>query len=96
MTDNRVAHTGPTADKMHDLLNLFSGLYDWHDYKDGRGNVLHIRHKERADAIVAEAAALLNVPKEHALNILVTKADHKTYHTADGGMGFSYDASLLA
>ncbi len=84
--------THEVAERMHDLLNLFSGLYSYRDF--GKGDVLQIRNKELADSVIAEASALLNLSKDDALHILVTKANHKITY-GQSGMVFTYDKSLL-
>src|SRR5665213_2909679 len=88
----RVTHGPETANRMHDLLNLFSGLYDWHNF--GKGDELRIRNQPMADEIIAEVAALLSVGKEDALHILLTKADHKIT-IDDAGYRFTYDPTTL-
>jgi hypothetical protein len=92
-------HTGREADKMHDLLNLYSGLYDMHDHGDGRGLRAHVRCPGTADAVAAEAAGVLGVTEEQAHLVLQGAAGHRTAHVDDAepakGMTFEYDEGLL-
>lgn len=87
-----VTHTPQVSARMHDLLNLFSGLYEWHNF--GKGDVLFFRNQAKADEIVSEVSELLGISKQQALQVLLVKTDHKITLGEDGYI-FTYDSSKL-
>jgi hypothetical protein len=88
-TNPRISFTGETADRMHDLLNKFSGLYD----RDANSNKPQFRNAEAVASIVSEVARLLNVSPDDATAILTCQSGHAM---TDGDPNtFSYDPSTL-